>query len=366
MNHKGDLKLHFRVFLPPQSQKDPSGIECIVFWVPGYTAHVNRNEMKRQASIITSQNRAFFMLDMMGHGYSEGTRALVTDFHDMVNDYLDFIANMMSLPLSDLDREEKSVNNKSFHCEDMDSSVFSKLKGKDFYVMGQSMGGAVATLVSIELQKKGKLTENFRGAILLAPALEASVPHWLVVKTLEYTIAQIAPEASMPPWLSTVNDNRYIFSTPELLEAIQKDAWGSKDGGLCWGQPMRWGTALMFIKLFAHLKEHMSDMKVPFLIIHDPNEQVCDIKGSYNLMASAKTLDSDKELVEVPGYLHALISNYPTEILGIAGKWITKQQENCGVICRGREVSTPASTKKSKSRSKSRGKSVKGKKDNKK
>ena len=355
MNHRGDLKLHFRVFLPSQLQEDSNEIDSVVFWVPGYTAHVNRNEMKSHANIINSQRRAFFMLDMMGHGYSEGTRALVPDFQDMVNDVLDFISNMMSLSLH-LEREGKSINDETFHCEDLDSSVFSKLKGKDYYIMGQSMGGAVATLVSIELQKKGKMAENFRGAILLAPALEASVPHWLVVKALEYTVVQIAPEASMPPWLSKVNDNSYIFSTRELIESVEKDSWGSEDGGLCWGRPMRWGTALMFIKMFAHLKEHMSEMSSPFLIIHDPDEQICDIKGSYDLMAFSKTPDNSKELVEVPGYLHALISNYPSEILEIAGNWISKQQNARGVTSRANRFSNPASTKKKSSRSRSRGK----------
>ena len=193
------------------------------------------------------------------------------------------------------------------------------------------IGGAVATLVSIELQKKKEVAENFRGAILLAPALDADVPHWLVVKTLEYTIVQIAPEASMPPWLSKVNDNSYIFSTPELIESVAQDSWGSEYGGLCWGNPMRWGTALMFIKMFAHLKEHMSELSVPFLIIHDPEEKICAIEGSRSLLASSKTKGSDKELVEVPGYLHGLFSNYPVEILEIVGKWITKQQQAHGL-----------------------------------
>ena len=356
MNHRGDLKLHFRVFLPPQALMDPHELDSIVFWVPGYTAHVNRNEMINHASIINGQNRAFFMLDMMGHGYSEGTRALVTDFRDMVNDFLDFIANMMSLSFSDSGEQEESIHDERFHCEDIEPTVLRKLKGKDFYIMGQSMGGAIATLVSIELQRKGKLAGNFRGTILLAPALESSIPHWLVVKTLEYTIVQIAPEASMPSWLSKVNDNSYIFSTPELIKAIEKDSWGSEYGGLCWGRPMRWGTALMFIKMFDHLKEHMSEMNVPFLIIHDPGEQVCDINGSYKLMTTSKTPESAKELVEVPGYLHALISNYPSEILQIVGEWITKQQNTRKEASRGRNTSKSATASKNKSRSRSRSK----------
>ena len=140
MNHKGNLKLHFRVFFPSECLKTPSEIDSVLFWIPGYTAHVNRMEMTSQAGIVTAQNRAFFMLDMMGHGYSEGTRALVTDFKDMVDDVLDFIANIMSLSSSEIDEERKPVNNESFHCEDLDSNVLNAIKRKNFYIMGQSMG----------------------------------------------------------------------------------------------------------------------------------------------------------------------------------------------------------------------------------
>lgn len=65
------------------------------------------------------------------------------------------------------------------------------------------MGGAIAAFLSSRLEK----VPSFKGSILLAPALAASVPHWLIVAALEHSVVMCAPAAEMPTWLSKVNDN---------------------------------------------------------------------------------------------------------------------------------------------------------------
>ena len=61
-----------------------------------------------QGEVMTRANKAFFMVDMMGHGYSEGVRAYIQNYQALVNDMIDVIKNVMSLK----EREESS-----FHCD---------------------------------------------------------------------------------------------------------------------------------------------------------------------------------------------------------------------------------------------------------
>lgn len=113
-----------------------------------------------------------------------------------------------------------------------------------------------------------------------------------------YTVGTCTPDAQMPEFLSNVNDNSLTFKHPESLAYSEADTWGNP-GALGWNLGMRWGTALMFIDLAAALRETLPQVAYPFMILHDPGDQVCGIEGSRNLVVQSKTEDDKKKLVEV-------------------------------------------------------------------
>lgn len=103
----------------------------------------------------------------------------------------------------------------------------------------------------------------------------------------------------MPQFLSNVNDNTLTFRTAEGLAYAAADSWGSSPEALGWNQGMRWGTALMFIDFAAALQTVMPEVTYPFLIVHDPEDQVCNIEGGRNLMEQSQTPAEKKKLIEV-------------------------------------------------------------------
>ena len=45
-------------------------------------------------------------------------------------------------------------------------------------------------------------------------------------------------------------------------------------GALGWGHNIKWGTALMFIRMSEAIKSQFTELHAPFIIIHDPYDKV--------------------------------------------------------------------------------------------
>ena len=106
-----------------------------------------------------------------------------------------------------------------------------------------------------------------------------------------------------------------MLRKPEHIRMAALDTWGL-NGALGYNLGMRWGTALMFMDLADTFSadSFWRSIEYPFVIIHDPGDAVCNISGSRNMLQSAATPAHAKQLVEVPGYLHALLANCPYEM----------------------------------------------------
>ena len=60
------------------------------------------------------------------------------------------------------------------------------------------------------------------------------------------------------------------------------------------------------------------------------NMQVTTIEGSQLLIECSSTPAASKKLIEVPGYLHAMMSNKPVEVLELSNEWIGEQLKAIG------------------------------------
>eukprot|EP00598_Pedospumella_elongata_P011041 CAMPEP_0185008248 /NCGR_PEP_ID=MMETSP1098-20130426/89160_1 /TAXON_ID=89044 /ORGANISM="Spumella elongata, Strain CCAP 955/1" /LENGTH=272 /DNA_ID=CAMNT_0027536711 /DNA_START=177 /DNA_END=995 /DNA_ORIENTATION=+ len=254
-------------------------------------------------------------VDMQGHGYSEGERCLMTNHEHMMNDFIQLVSSL---------QHEDKAHELTF---DQSEGSFSPqylpdIRKLPFFIMGSSMGGALCTITAHQLQSQREEYPQFKGAILLAPALSFKTANWLLIETLRYTVGTCTPSSQMPQFLSNLNDNTLTFRTAEGLAYAAADSWGSSPEALGWNQGMRWGTALMFIDFAAALQKIMPEVAYPFLIIHDPLDQVCNIEGGRNLMEQSQTSPDKKKLIEAHGFLHGVLVNETEACCNYALKWM--------------------------------------------
>lgn len=309
LNSRG-CKLHFRCSadLPPEKRKQ------VCFWLHGYSAHINKPDFQVLSKCLNDKGVVVFGVDMQGHGYSEGERALVTSHDHLVEDICKFIHHIYE---DDLRHENCGLS----MGDAADIETLYALRKLPFFLLGSSMGGAVSVLASLKLSNMPK----FIGCALLAPFLgNAKLPHWLLVEFLRYTFVYFSPNSHMPSFLSNVSDNSLTWLNEEDILMAEMDQWG-KEGALGFGLGMKWGTANMFLTLGPHILEKFSDINFPFLILHDPGDEICSIDGSYNMLRGSSTPEDDKKLIEVPGFLHGMMYNFPDEVCEHVIEWVNSK-----------------------------------------
>lgn len=173
-------KLHFRI------AKTPPGVaaKSVVFFIPGYSNHVNSPEVKRMNENLIKQGTLVISLDLQGHGYSEGIRCYIAHYDQFVHDVVHFISCFM---------DEHAVNNTLFF--DPEPSSFSNndlpaLRKLPFFIMAVSMGGGITALAAHTLwnMKRGddKVFPKFSGVLFQAPFATIAQPGCITASILKY------------------------------------------------------------------------------------------------------------------------------------------------------------------------------------
>lgn len=165
-------KIHFRI-----EWKNFKTAKYVIFLIHGYSGHINGPTAHKVMQYMNSRDCIVVAVDMQGHGYSEGDRCLMLKHDDMVSDVLQVVRCF-----ENEDRDKELVfeeHESSFKRSDL--ATFKKLP---FFLMGSSMGGAVSTLSGHAMHAQNDTFPNFKGAILLAPALSFKMPNWFLVETL--------------------------------------------------------------------------------------------------------------------------------------------------------------------------------------
>ncbi len=89
---------------------------------------------------------------------------------------------------------------------------------------------------------------------------------------------------------------------------------------------MKYGTGAMFIELGITTRNILPTVSCPFMILHDPEDQVCTIRGSRNLMEQSQTEVCAKSLVELPGGYHVLVATKLEDVCGHIISWFRKAE----------------------------------------
>eukprot|EP01147_Barroeca_monosierra_P003197 gene3197-5926_t len=263
---KQGSRLDARKWLP----EDLSKAKALIFLAHGYAHHIDAFQNKVGAQALMEQGFCVFGVSHLGHGNSDGLRALVKDYHDLINDFVEYIQAMHR------ELEEKGV---SLPC----------------FIIGQSMGGAIALLAS---SPNSPVRSLLKGVILLAPmckiADEMMLPDWII--NAMYWSAFIIPWAPITPVEPT---ERLCFKDPKALEESMRDPLG-------YHSRPRLMTAYQMLQMIKEVQRLIPQYEAPFLVLHGKADVVTSPQASQDL--HDQSVSEDKSIVLFDDMWHAMLS----------------------------------------------------------
>jgi len=316
-------RLHARV-LPPAGGAAGKPAKAVILYVHGMNSHVNLKHWVDYLVRVASQGYVVAAVDIMGHGYSEGERALLDDWHDVFEDLEGFMEAFMGVanPMPGPDEFNPGIP----------GDVLLQARSLPIFMHGNSMGGMIGMYVGLRLQANRRLNDKFRGAILGYPALAVELPPFAVQAFLRHVVVPMFRRREMPAVVARSSHfptcRAYNLNVPEqkIVAATEvRDSWNRlPEHGLSWSASMRWGTAGAFSKIFVTLEEDMKTVAYPFLLMHDPGDTVCLIKGSNKLMELSPS--KDKVLKEIDGGgFHDVSLNRQEWFVATLDSWIRER-----------------------------------------
>ncbi|CAN5662993.1 alpha/beta hydrolase [soil metagenome] len=226
---------------------------------------------------LAGRGYAAHALDLRGHGESEGERFFVESFDEYVDD-LDVFA----------------------------ARVWEKEPGKPLFLLGHSMGGAVASLFVL-LRKP-----DLNGLILSAPALEPTENVSPVLIWLSGVISRFFPRAPV-----TKVDVKALSHLPEVIEAARKDPLSNE-------RPAPARTVYEILRAMQRIRERAQEIKLPLLVMHGTEDHLTNPRGSERLFEQANS--QDKELKLYDGLYHEILNESEWErILEEVVAWLDKR-----------------------------------------
>ncbi|XP_052736685.1 caffeoylshikimate esterase-like, partial [Vigna angularis] len=159
------------------------------------------------------------------------------------------------------------------------------------FLFGESMGAAICLLIHF------LSPEPFNGAVLVAPMCKISDsvrPRWPIPQILTF-LARFFPTLPIVP-------------TPDLLfksvKVPRKKLIANMNPLRYRGKP-RLGTVVELLRVTDFLNQRLSDVNLPFIVLHGSADAVTDPDVSRELYREARTLD--KTIKVYDGMMHSLL-----------------------------------------------------------
>ena len=170
------MKLFEHTWLPREEAR------AVVVIVHGYAEHGGR--YGHVGEFLARRGYAVYAFDLRGHGRSEGERAFVNSFDEYLDDAGSFL-----------------------------ETVRGRNPGRPLFLLGHSLGGAIATLFTIERKP------DIRGLVLSGPLIKFSSGISPVHKALALLVGSIFPRLPAAKRL----DSRFISRDPRVVDQYERD-----------------------------------------------------------------------------------------------------------------------------------------------
>jgi alpha-beta hydrolase superfamily lysophospholipase len=301
-------QLHYRYFLPETTKP-----KAIVVWIHGLqgwggeahtniTAHASemtgqrKTNMALQAEMYLKEGYAVYAMDMMGHGYSEGTRWYMPNGQVMLADFLRFI--------------QKVTSNHDQHTP--------------LFLSGYSYGGCLALKAATFFQDHPRQApKGFQGVLLQAPAiydLECFFLFPLIAWAARNLVNPLLGANFRPPvWCpNRVHPCRFWRDPERYRVGMQYDGMNSA------GRHIPMQTCLTLVEDMITLRNNtIPALHVPFCVVHGNRDLVVPATGSRYLQRASLTPKEEQALLCFPNALHDMLAEPEANaVMAFQVKWI--------------------------------------------
>ncbi|KAK9150012.1 hypothetical protein Syun_008321 [Stephania yunnanensis] len=250
------LTLFTRSWQPISSSSSPTtpprGLICMVH---GYGNDISWT-FQLTPVFLARMGFACFALDLQSHGQSQGLKGFVPNVDYVVDDCLSFFNSIKQRP--------------EFH------NLHS-------FLYGESMGGAICLMIHFKDRK------GWSGAVLVAPMCKISDnvrPRWPIPEILTFA-AKFAPTLAIVPIVDLLDSS---------VKVVEKKIIAAKNPMRYRGKP-RLGTVAELLRVTEWLNERLSDVSIPFIVLH----------GSADVVTDLEAKSEDKTIKIYEGMMHSLL-----------------------------------------------------------
>ncbi|XP_061986790.1 caffeoylshikimate esterase-like [Populus nigra] len=243
--------------------------KALIFICHGYAMECSIT-MNSTAIRLAKAGFAVYGMDYEGHGKSAGLKGYVENMDHVINDCSSHFTSI---------------------CEKQEN------KGRMRYLLGESLGGAVALLLH------RKKPDFWDGAVLVAPMCKIADdvrPPQMVI-TILGKLCSVIPTWKIIPTKDIVDA---AFKLPEVRQQIRENQYCYK------GKP-RLNTGHELLRISLDLEQRLEEVSLPFLVLHGEEDKVTDKSVSEKLFSVASS--SDKTIKLYPEMWHGLLYGEPVE-----------------------------------------------------
>ncbi|XP_006169871.1 monoglyceride lipase [Tupaia chinensis] len=265
----------------------PAGTpKALVFVSHGAGEHCGR--YAELAQMLVGLDLLVFAHDHVGHGQSEGERMVVSDFHVFVRDVLQHV-----------------------------DTVQKDHPGLPVFLLGHSMGGAIAILTAVE--RPG----HFSGMVLISPLVLTNPESATTFKVLAARVLNlILPNLSLGPIDSSVLSRN-------KTEVALYDA----DPLICRaGLKVCFGTQLL--NAVSRVERAMPRLTAPLLLLQGSADRLCDSRGAHLLQEQEQDTEGERQIYE--GAYHVLHKELPevtSSVFQEISTWLSQRVGAAGARC---------------------------------
>ncbi|KAJ6902030.1 caffeoylshikimate esterase-like [Populus alba x Populus x berolinensis] len=243
--------------------------KALIFICHGYAMECSVT-MNSTAIRLAKAGFAVYGIDYEGHGKSAGLQGYVENMDLVINDCSSHFTSI---------------------CEKQEN------KGRLRYLLGESLGGAVALLLH------RKKPDFWDGAVLVAPMCKIAddvKPPQMVITILR-NLCSVIPTWKIIPTKDIVD---VAFKLPEVRQQIRENPH-------CYKGTPRLNTGHELLRISLDLEQRLEEVSLPFLVLHGEEDKVTDKSVSEKLFSVASS--SDKTIKLYPEMWHGLLYGEPVE-----------------------------------------------------